>query len=109
MSEIPKRTVEAANAELFNQVRWLDINPYVPAALAAAMDPALGPDRLVVAGPHEQEVIAKVIRWLRTSDAREGNDAALAHGALNSDHIADMIFDEFGPPSEFEGIEDDYR
>ena len=59
---------------------------------AAAMDPALGPDRLVVAGPFEREIIEKVCAWL---DERENDMNA---PPLDWHRIARKIEDHFAQP-----------
>lgn len=73
MSELPERTVEATwrAVHALADVEWgwgtselCDTKFAADISLAAAMDPALGPDRLVVAGPFEQEIIEKVCVWL---------------------------------------------
>lgn len=58
MSELPERIAEATRRALINLPSSVRPNEVHDAhvALIAAMDPALGPDRLVVAGPLESEL-----------------------------------------------------
>jgi hypothetical protein len=59
--------------------------------LTAAMDPALGDDRLVVAGDERRRVIAEVVEKLRKlADLADGNKR------LHERTIADFIEREFG-------------
>lgn len=69
MTELPVKTIEGA------------LRLHGHASTVAMMDPALGPDRLVVAGPHEQEIIEKVCRWLDADalKARNWGDEATAN------------------------------
>lgn len=104
MSALPERTVEAARNGFINaapQSVWGANTASATATLFAAMDPALGPDRLVVAGPHEQEIIAKVLKWLK-------DNAPTARYKWGGALLTDEFFEKFGPPSEYEGIEVDY-
>lgn len=93
MSELPEETVEAAAYPVFVgacQAPWTsrtmdELCPVQPlskrqainlarSALTNATNPVFGPDRLVVAGPHEQEIIEKVIVFLmdRSDDGEYG-------------------------------------
>lgn len=87
MTALPERTVEAAARDAFwrddvgghIRGRWTwdaipeegreNYRATIREAITAAMDPALGPDRLVVAGEHEREVRAdqtrRIVEWLR--------------------------------------------
>lgn len=69
MSALPERTRAAMEA---TRPRW----PMPEADIVgAAMDSALGPDRLVVAGPFEREIIEKVLVWLQNrADDFVGSD-----------------------------------
>ena len=73
MSELPERT-EGAMFRAITAQGWTSTvaAEAVEHGVSAAMNPALGPDRLVVAGPFEREIIEKVCAWLeeRSSEGR---------------------------------------
>lgn len=90
MSALPERTVEAAARVVYDEAACehddevTTFKAHADRVIAAAMDPALGPDRLVVAGPFEQEVIEMVCAWLHRHRTWEGKADPIAAAFANA-------------------------
>lgn len=82
MSVLPERTVEfARHAVVSSHHDCVNSSTAASDTLIAAMDPALGPDRLVVAGPFEQEIIDRACAWLDQVATHSTDGAALRWAA----------------------------